>query len=241
MAIGTTAAILGGASLLGGLASSRASRQAASAQANAAADATNAQLQMFNRSSADQMRMFNQSRADQMPWLNQGKTSLNQLGALMRPGGQLTRNFSMKDFQADPGYRFRLTEGMRTLENSAAARGGLLSGNTLKALSNYGQNSASNEYQNAYNRFTNDQTNIFNRLAALANTGQVTGQQLGSLGASTAGNIGSLSASTAGNIGNNMMTAGAARASGYTGQANALNNGINNGFMLYGANNGWFK
>lgn len=212
------AAIVGG-SLIGGAMSSRAARKGAKAQANAANQATAAELQMFN-----------QSRADQMPWLTQGKNSLQQLAGLMAPGKQLTRNFSMADFRADPGYQFRLREGMRGVENSAAARGGLLSGNTLKALANYNQQAASNEYMNSYNRFNNDQSNLYNRLAGLANTGQTTANSLSALGSNTAQSIG-----------NNMQNAGQARASGYAGQANALNGLINNGIGIYaGYKNGMF-
>lgn len=54
--------------------------------------------------------------------------------------------------QEDPGYQFRTKQGLQALENSAAARGVLRSGNTYKALEDYGQESASNEYQNVYNR-----------------------------------------------------------------------------------------
>jgi hypothetical protein len=56
-------------------------------------------------------------------------------------------------WQTDPGYLFRLSEGQKVLENSAAARGGLLSGQTGKALQQYGQNFASNEFGNIYDRY----------------------------------------------------------------------------------------
>lgn len=56
-------------------------------------------------------------------------------------------------WQTDPGYLFRLGEGQKVLENSAAARGGLLSGQTGKALQQYGQNFASNEFGNIYDRY----------------------------------------------------------------------------------------
>ena len=187
-------------------------KKGAKAQAGAAENATQVEWDMYN-----------QSREDQMPWLNQGKNSLQQLAGLMKPGGQLTRSFSMADFRQDPGYQFRFNQGMRGVENSAAARGGLLSGNALKALSNYGQESASNEYMNAYNRFNNDQSNLYNRLAGLANTGQTTANSLGALGWNTAQSVGQ-----------NLMTAGQARASGYAGQANAVNGMINNGMQLVG-------
>lgn len=187
-------------------------RKGAKAQSSAAENATQVEWDMYQ-----------QSRTDQMPWLNQGKTSLTQLAGLMAPGKQLTRNFSMADFRADPGYQFRLSEGMRGVENSAAARGGLLSGNTLKALANYNQQAASNEYMNSYNRFNNDNSTLFNRLAALANTGQTTANSLSALGSNTAQNVGQ-----------NLMTAGQARASGYAGQANAVNGLIDNGFKIAG-------
>lgn len=187
-------------------------RKGAKAQSSAAENATQVEWDMYE-----------QSRTDQMPWLNQGKTSLNQLAGLMAPGKQLARSFGSADFRADPGYQFRLQEGMRGVENSAAARGGLLSGNALKALANYSQQSASNEYMNAYNRFNNDQSNLYNRLAGLANTGQTTANSLGALGSNTAQSVGQ-----------NLMTAGQARASGYAGQANAVNGMINNGMQLVG-------
>src|SRR5262249_49173751 len=60
--------------------------------------------------------------------------------------------FDINNWQ-DPGYQFRLNEGMKALQNSAAASGGLLSGPTLKALTNYSQGAASQEYANAFNRF----------------------------------------------------------------------------------------
>ena len=84
----------------------------------------------------------------------------------------LTRRFTNEDFVKDPGYDFRMQEGQKALERSAAARGGLQNGGTMKALAEYGQGFASNEYGNAYNRFTNDQSNRFNRLSSIAGMGQ---------------------------------------------------------------------
>jgi hypothetical protein len=63
-----------------------------------------------------------------------------------------TFQFRAEDLQADPGYGFRLSEGLKALERSAAARGGLLSGGTGKALTRYGQDMASQEFGNAFNR-----------------------------------------------------------------------------------------
>ena len=67
--------------------------------------------------------------------------------------GGVSRDFSLSDFQTDPGYQFRMQQGMDALQNSAAARGGLMGGDTGRALAEYGQNFASNEFQNAFNRY----------------------------------------------------------------------------------------
>jgi hypothetical protein len=69
--------------------------------------------------------------------------------------------FNLANWQ-DPGYQFRLDEGQKALEGSAAAGGNLLSGSTLKALTNYGQNAASQEYQNAFNRFSGNRQFNYN-------------------------------------------------------------------------------
>lgn len=109
----------------------------------------------------------------------------------------LTKAFSMEDFQKDPGYDFRMQEGQKALERSAAAKGGLQSGGFMKALTKYGQDYASNEYQNAYNRFNNDQANRFNRLASIAGIGQTATGQLGQAGQNYANQVGNIATSNA--------------------------------------------
>jgi hypothetical protein len=139
--------------------------------------------------------------------------------------------------QNDPGYQFRLNQGMQALQNSAAARGGLLSGGTAKALTDYNQNAASGEYGNVYNRalqnyntnyntFTNDQTNLFNRLMALQSGGQVSANNLSASGITAAGNAANIGLTSAGQIGQQYNNAGAANASGYINSANAINGAI---------------
>jgi hypothetical protein len=119
--------------------------------------------------------------------------------------------FGMADFQKDPGYQFRMDEGLKAIDRSAAARGSLNSGATLKALTNYGQNLASSEYNNAYNRFNNDFSNAadrydtnynnaynrfnndrttrFNELSNLANYGVGANSIITGQGATTANNM----------------------------------------------------
>lgn len=193
-----------GATVIGSVISSSSSGKAARAQENAANTAAGTQLQMYN-----------QTREDQAPWRAAGGTAVGQLSAGTAPGAEFNRNFTMADFNADPGYQFRMDQGSRALQASAAARGGLLSGGTLKALDRYGQDFASNEYSNAYNRFNNDQSTRFNRLSSIAGLGQTATAQTGAAGTAAANQIG-----------NAQIGYGNAAAAGYIGQANAVNSGI---------------
>jgi hypothetical protein len=134
--------------------------------------------------------------------------------------GSLMRDFSESDFQADPGYAFRLKEGFKALERSAAARGTVLSGGTLRELARYNQDFASNEFSNAFNRFQENRRTRYNQLASLAGLGQQTGIELGRAGAQNAQSISNL-------IVGGQTAAAAARASGYNAWANALQNASN--------------
>jgi hypothetical protein len=122
----------------------------------------------------------------------------------------------------DPGYQFRLKEGMQGLERSAAARGGLLSGGTLKGIQRYGQDMASQEYQNAFNRYQAERTGTLNPYQSLAGVGQSTANTLGTMGMNYANQVGELYQGGAN-----------ARASGYVGGANALNQGISGVSNMY--------
>jgi hypothetical protein len=83
--------------------------------------------------------------------------------------------FTFKDFSydqyTDPGTAFRLSEGLKGVNASAAARGGALSGNALRAITDYGQKSASQEYANAYSRYNQDYGNAANVYNMNANVG----------------------------------------------------------------------
>jgi hypothetical protein len=122
----------------------------------------------------------------------------------------------------DPGYQFRLKEGMQGLERSAAARGGLLSGGTLKGIQRYGQDMASQEYTNAFNRYQAERTGTLNPFQAMAGQGQSTANTLTNLGMNYANQAGEA-----------YMGAGNARASGYVGQGNAINQGISGLSNMY--------
>jgi hypothetical protein len=151
---------------------------------------------------------------------------MQYLGLSGAPGdegyGKYAGDFGMSDFQADPGYAFRLAEGNKALDRTAAARGGLLSGGAMKAAQRYGQEMGSQEYMNAFNRYQTNRANQLNPLQSLMGAGQTGANML---------------TQAAGNLGNNLaettLGAGNARASGYMGQANALSNAIGQGFNAY--------
>jgi hypothetical protein len=205
-----TPAAIAASSLLG----ANASQQAAQTQANAAAQANQLLAQQYQ-----------QQRADLAPFTTAGLGAQNQLLTFLGlPGGTQGANFGKYsgDFTGadllanqDPGYAFRLSEGQKALERSAAARGGLLSGGTGKALASYGQQMGSQEYQNAYNRYQTNRSNQLAPLFTLTGSGQASaaGQ------AAAAGNYGTGAAG-------NLTSAGAAQAAGNVGTANAISSGL---------------
>lgn len=193
--------------------------------ANAAGNAAQTQADAARYATDIGNQQFAQTRADMEPWRQSGIGALAQINSGTADGGEFNRNFTAADFQADPGYQFRMDQGAQGLQRSAAARGGLLNGGTLKALSRYGQDYASNEFGNAYNRWNNDTTSRYNRLAGIAGLGQTTASQVAGYGAQNATNAG-----------NNAMQAGNAAASGYIGRANAVQNGLQNQQSMYTLN-----
>lgn len=216
----TGAAILGG-SLISGLFGSDAADNAADQSAAAAA-----------ASVAEQRRQYDQTRADQAPYLAAGTGAVNRLGAGVMAGGEFGAatpfNFQY-DQNADPGTAFRMSEGVKALDRSAASRGGLLSGATLKGLQRYGQDLGSQEFQNAFNRYTTgfnantgERNALFNRLSGVAGTGQTATNQVGAAGAATASNIGNAYMTSAANTGNAQMAAAGMRNSAFGGATNAL-------------------
>jgi hypothetical protein len=134
---------------------------------NASDRASRAQMDAHRDAMAMQERMYNQQRSDQQPWRDAGGRAIS---AMENPDFQ--RDFTMNDFQQDPGYAFRMQQGQQALERSKAAKGLLGSGGTLKALTDYGQNMGAQEYQSAYNRFNSDRDRRFGRLSTISGMGQ---------------------------------------------------------------------
>lgn len=83
------------------------------------------------------------------PWITTGETANKKINAMMGfEGPEAAKNALM----TDPAYQFRVEQGQKAIERSAAGGGFLRSGNTGIELQKYGQNITSDEFTNAFNR-----------------------------------------------------------------------------------------
>lgn len=180
--------ISGLGSLVGGLFGLGGAKKASNADKQAAqiAQQAGAGAQNFTK------QELAQSQDELSPYIGTGQNAFSTLGSLMQQGagGQgplasYTGSFkapTAAEAEATPGYQFQLQQGELALQNSAAARGGLLSTGTGKSLEQYGQNLASTNYQQTFNNamqayqqqyaeFQNNQSNLYNRLLGVGQTG----------------------------------------------------------------------
>ena len=163
------------------------------------------------------------------PWTSSGGSALNKISGLLGLGHFVNNDggYSLDNsntgadqasaragFQTDPGYQFRMDEGTKALDRSAAAKGTLLSGAQTKATQAFGQGLASEEYGNYFNRLMG--------LAGLGanSTAQANGSSAGLVGAGSNALV---------QGGNMFAQGGAARGSAYASGANALASGISSG------------
>jgi hypothetical protein len=198
--------------------------------ASSARSAAKTQAGAADRAAELQREQYEQTRADQTPYREAG---YNALAEMQRTAGNVPGafKFGAGDYQADPGYAFRLSEGQKSLDRQAAARGGLISGGALKAATRFGQDMGSQEYQSAYNRaltgYNTDvarENQLYNRQAALSGIGQTATNLVGQAGQNYATSAG------------NMITGGAAaQAAGQVGAANAFTSGVGQ-YMNYSQN-----
>jgi hypothetical protein len=176
-----SAAIAVGGSLVGGAMQGRAAERAADTTAQATREATALQRQQYEEG-VQRQQPFYEAGVNALPGYLQG----------IQPGGELVRGFTAEDFQKyqDPGYGFRLKEGINALDRSAAARGSLRGGNQMRGITEFGQNLASQEYGNAYNRYIGEQATRRNALAGLVGQGQTTANTINASGAAMGTNVG---------------------------------------------------
>jgi len=192
------AAIVGGSYISGSMA-----QKGAKTQADA-----------MRESAAIQKQMFDIQNEQQRPYREIVYSALKDIST-MQP--YLTKQFGQEDFQAgiDPSYNFRLQQGNIATTNLANQSGGLIGGNALQGLTNYGQNAASQEYGNVFNRFQTQRSNIYNNLASIAGLGQT-----------SLGQTGQLAATTSQGVGGAIAGAGSAIGAGQVAMGNALGSGL---------------
>ncbi|MCE5309638.1 MAG: hypothetical protein LLG20_18545 [Acidobacteriales bacterium] len=223
----TVGAISSGSSILGGLFGKNAAKKAAQIQADAAAkvgdqasQVAGEYAQYINNEAHRAAGGVEQGVVDANgvlqsvydtagdatnPYRQAGAQAVTSLADLM--SGSFAKAPTMADLQLDPGFDFRLQQGQKALEASAAARGSSLGGAALKSLARYSQGVASDEYAKAFDRFQADRTSRYNMFAGLAGIGQNATSQYLQAGA----NYGN---QTSGNIMEGARTAGGFRTGG---------------------------
>jgi len=174
---------------------SEGSQQAASTVAQSNQAAIQAQLEMFYA-----------NQAMLAPWTEAGAAALQQITQLLAAGPG--------EFEESPSYQFRLSEGLRAIENSAASKGKLLSGQTEKGLVGYAENLASQDYQNWLNNWYKSLDPYYS---------------LATMGGSVGSGVGAMGTQTAANVGSNIVAAGEAIGGGQLGSANAWIQGLSGG------------
>jgi hypothetical protein len=201
---------------------------AASMSSDAANNAADTQAASADAATALQREQYNQTRADQAPY-----RALASDVALPGIRNFLTTNnnqITSDQVLGDPGYKFGLSQGNKNIQGSAAARGGLYSGATLKALNKFGNDYGTTKFNDTYNRMETARNNQFNRYATAAGIGQVANNQVAQAGQSYATNAGS-----------NLIGAGNAQAAAGIGSSNAWANALNSGVSSYGRSGGGFN
>lgn len=197
---------------------------------NPAEDAANAANAATDRSLALQQRMYEEGVARQKPFYEAGVNALPGYLKGVGAGGDLVRGFTMGDYQADPGYAFRLSEGQKQLDRQAAIRGGQISGSAMKAAARYGQDMASQEYSNAYNRFRDTQGLQRNALAGVVGFAPTAAGSMTTAGQNYATNAGNAMVGQGVNTGNALIAGANARESTYGNLGSAFGKYLSGGY-----------
>jgi hypothetical protein len=235
MAFAAVAAGIGAVgSIAGGISGANASKRAGKNALNRAKKEAAATLAETQRAQALQQQQYNQNKDIQYaineqnksymePYRQAGITGQNRLLTLMGLNGgdgnaadygRYAKDFQMSDYQADPGYAFRLQQGIDAMNKSAAARGGLMSGSAIKGGIKFGQDMGSEEYGNAYARYQQNRANQLNPLGSFATAGMNAAQNTSATNALYGGQMGDASRAYA-NTQNELGLGGQQRASGY--------------------------
>ena len=210
---GPAGASIGGA--LGGAIDGNQDKKAAQGAANAANAGQQSQIDL-------QRRMYEEGVARQQPFYQAGVNALPGYLSGIGQGGELVRGFTQADYQADPGYAFRLSEGQKQLDRQAAIRGGQISGPSMKAAARYGQEMGSQEFGRAYERFRDTQSLRRNALAGVTGFAPTAANAMGNLGQNYATGAGNAMVNQGVNTGNALIAGQQARQSTYGDIGSAL-------------------
>lgn len=150
---------------------------------------TAGQAEAARQSTDLERQIYEESVARGKPFYELGTAGVGQLQDLLG-GGAFQERFGMEQFQEDPGYQFRLSEGEKALQRQLAAQGKTMSPEAVKALQSYGQEAASQEYGRAFDRYRAEEADMYNRLFNLANIGQGQAAQTQQAGQLMAGRVG---------------------------------------------------
>ena len=257
--VGATMAGVGAiASVAGGAMQASAAKSAANAQVNAANQASALQKQAADESLAEQQRQYDTNIGLQAPFRQAGLTAQDQYmtylgmtpdaGAKDANGNDIKYNvdqsspdygrYKTADYTSaqfnqglDPGYQFRLSEGLKAISAMQASRGGMVSGAGIKALERYSQDYASNEYTNSFNRYQTERANTLGSLQPLIATGTNATNQSQSASTNYANQTTAINTNAANQMASNTIGAGNAMAAstmyGATAYGNAFNTAAN--------------
>lgn len=196
--------------LIGSIAQAYSAQKAGKEASSASKKAAAIYAQVSREQIAAQKAMFDKTEANLTPWREAGTKALNTLSGMVEAGPG--------EFTESPGYRFRVDEGQKGVERSAAARGGLQSGATIKGIERFRQDYASNEYDNFLARYYQSLTPY----QSLSNTGQNAAAQIGSFGAESVNQQGNLAMGNALYQGSAIQNQAAAKSESRTNVANVI-------------------
>lgn len=201
--------------------------KAAAAYTTASDKASGIYKTAADQSIAMQQGQYQQNRADLSPYRDAGVNANNQLQAQLP---FLTAPIVMDQaaLEKTPGYQFNLTQGLKAVQNSAAARGLGTSGAALKGASTFATGLADSTYQNQFNNANTNNTNTYNRLKGLVDTGETAAAQTSAFGTQAALTSGQSALAGATGQGNALMSAASGTGAAYTGVGNAQAQGYTN-------------
>jgi hypothetical protein len=223
--------------------SSNASQSAASKQSGAALQAAALQQQRYDTTRAD-LNPYTQAGLSSLPALENFATNASvPIGASFQAAqNAIPKGFVGASGQAaleqTPGYQFNLSQGLKALQNSNAAKGLGVSGNALRGAADFATGLANTTYQNQFN---NQQTQYSDYANQFGN--QISAQNAlynytsgpASLGESAAAQTGTIGANLATQQGNNIAGAGVAQAAGDIRSGSSIAQGL--GGLGYAAQN----